>query len=178
MIRLAYSRYTNGVFPIELSRKLADLQDETEDSYLVYNSRRFPMATIKSKLFSPNDPDYFVNTLFTVHEPWYCKEKKVQEVSRWATHPVYDIYLLKDLKIHSMSTALKFLSTKFKTKGIPSIGIFSQRVVAFITENKMATIKKIKAQEKNSYARKELENKYPVYWREGQPWLYEITEAL
>ena len=178
MIRLAYSRYTQGIFPVELSQKVADLQDKTEDSYLVYNTRRFPMATIKSKLFTPDDAEYFINTIFTVKEPWYFEEKTLQEVSRWATHPIYDIYHLKELKVSSMDAALDFVINKFNTYGIRSVGIFSQRVVEFIKEHNMANIRKIKADVKHSYHRQLLEEGYPLYWRDGKPWLYEITRAL
>lgn len=178
IIRLSYSRYSNGMFPIDLCEEDRDFQHQLEDSYMVYNEHRFPMATIKSKLFVPSDEEYFINKLFTINEPWYYEEKLLQEASRWAAHPVYDIYRLAELKTEVMRSAFIHVVNKFDNKKIRTVGIFSQRVVQFIRKNKIAKVRKIKTTEKRNEVRVYLETHYPSYWRDGNPGVYEITKTL
>ncbi len=178
IIRLSYSRYTEGTFPVELSRRVLDIKDSKEKSYMVYNQKEFPVATIMSKNFLPDDPVYFINTLFSIQEPWYFQQKKLHEISRWAAHPVYDIYHFHDIKLKAMKEALRFTFEKSQQEKTPTVAIFSERVVRFLRGNNVAVIRKLQAKEKDSPARNALKLNYPLYWRDGNPGVYEIVTIL
>lgn len=176
IIRLSYSRYSNGMYPIDLCKE--DSSSQLEHTYMVYNTYRFPMATIKSKLFVPNDHDYFINTLFTVQEPWYYKEKLLQEASRWAAHPVYDVYSLSALKTEVMRKAMTYVVSKYTDEKIRTVGIFSERVVQFIQNNDIAQIRRINVKKKTNAVRHMLEEQYGRYWQDGKPGVYELTTTV
>ncbi len=178
MIRLSYSRYTEGIFPVELSRRVLEIAEKKEKSYMVYNKKKFPVATIMSKTFIPDDPVYFINTVFSIREPWYFQQKKLHEISRWAAHPVYDIYQFHDVKTKVMKEAITFAFNKAQQERKPTVAIFSERVVSFIRKNTIADIRKLKTKIKESPIRNALQKNYPLYWRDGNPGVYEIIKTL
>lgn len=174
IIRLAYSRYTNGYFPIELSKNLSE-QEKYEINYIAYSHLKFPLATLKSKIFSPQDKDYFVNQLFTVHESWYTEADVLHEVSRWAAHPLFDVYQSPQEKSVAMSQIMKHVYLHFEEHQMKTIGIFSERVAKYIQRFNILKLKKIKTSPKKNKLRENLETKYPLYWKADTPSVYLVS---